>query len=333
MDARPSHELTSRICRDGRASVTAPPVCPVIEKEGSQMPRKAKPKTARDLVSKLAALSNRLEKAGGPEEDAATFERVLSAGDALLAHFGLPPAQDYANAIDVDYSAIDEKRIDELLATLAHLGEQYRNRPKENDLGLLREAALEKQEPGYILPRIGMTHHTYHEFLYSQVDTDPARIDESASAILAEMRVAEPVLGKLGLLEVEGARAHPKILVALQQLDLPHLEGFLAQFPEEPLRYRLSGQDMFDGTAYVLESYRSRRDALVAAKRRAKSCRQRAFSSTGDTRSIEDCTLVEDTSTGEILWDSRKDFPLVARGQRSRAPKPRRHTGLPKKAT
>lgn len=179
--------------------------------------------------------------------------------------------------------------------------------PTPSAVDMLANAVLSDEPIEHTLAQLGLTHHTYHEFLLTQVDYDPEHFFSSVRAILREMRVAETVLFDIELLKLEGDAVLPTLRKRLTRLRLPHLDAYLAWPIGAPLRYRILGRDMFDGTPYVGNSYWSREEALAAARRQLQSNRTRVSPSSGDTSSIEDCVMVEDTATGETIWDSRRD--------------------------
>jgi hypothetical protein len=149
--------------------------------------------SAIQKIKKYKRLSAKLARVGGPESDGELFEEVIGLEREVLELFGLPDTEDHAALLQ--NTVVESDGSIEMLVFLldAMAGEEANLAPLEQ----LYLGVIQGDSPGNVLPRMGLIHHTYFEFLYDLVSQEPSLLVEAYN----EMQRAQPFLNDIGIVQ------------------------------------------------------------------------------------------------------------------------------------
>lgn len=157
-----------------------------------------KRKRAERKLRVLAELSRRLEDKGGPENDGALFEEVISIQEDLMDLYGLPTSSDFYNVMFDGKDWLEVAEIDAAITRLETASAGYMKQTGVEGRKALVAASEANVDPLTVLPKAGFTNHSYQIFLYERLATASPR---ERLKIFEEMERAEDHLNDLGRLE------------------------------------------------------------------------------------------------------------------------------------
>lgn len=173
----------------------------------------------REMVESYMRLNLELDAIGGPEKNGELFETIIEMEEEILGAAELPPAEKYRRILwgDDAESVIEE---------LDGARDEYAHRPIRNTALMLVDAVLRQvDEPGNILPMVGLSHHTYQVFLFHKLldSSGPAELDD----IMTEMKKAEESLDEIGRLGSGGIKKYPELYIKLREIGINRIDEFL----------------------------------------------------------------------------------------------------------
>jgi hypothetical protein len=136
-------------------------------------------------LKELATMQNILIEKGGPGEDSALFEDVLSKQKNILEKLGLP--QTLCNEKMLWFNDLpSEKQIEDRIGHLKEEATHYLLTRAKTDRALLQEAKELSLSPFDVLPELGLDTHTYTIFIYNYI---LLREEDSIENILQEFSI------------------------------------------------------------------------------------------------------------------------------------------------
>ena len=155
-------------------------------------------------IKALIAAERLLVERGGPVGDGDLFEEVLHLENTVLGRYGLPHSTTYRELLRKVYAPdTDNAQVMAILRELENYGELYAREQAIPPVERLARAASAHTDYFEILPRLGITPHTYTVWVYQLLCQERIEADE---ALLA-MNKAEPHLEILGKIQTYYAQA------------------------------------------------------------------------------------------------------------------------------